>query len=118
MTLEPVSGTPGLWRHPQWQPGMAGVHALIIGISAYPHLEDGTAPAPDTYGLGQLLSSARTAARVFNWLRTDFHYPDLPVVWALLLRPCMHSDGCTRAVASSPPSAARPWRAGWPPRIR
>ena len=34
MTLEPVSGTPGLWRHPQWQPGMAGVHALIIGISA------------------------------------------------------------------------------------
>ena len=85
MTLEPVSGTPGLWRHPQWQPGMAGVHALIIGISAYPHLEDGTAPAPDTYGLGQLLSSARTAARVFNWLRTDFHYPDLPVVWALLL---------------------------------
>ncbi len=85
MTLEPVSGTPGLWRHPQWQPGMAGVHALIIGISAYPHLEDGTDPAPETYGLGQLLSSARTAARVFNWLRTDFHYPDLPVVWALLL---------------------------------
>ncbi len=40
------------------------------------------------------------------------------VEWALLLRPCMHSDGCTRAVASSPPSAARPWRAGWPPRIR
>ena len=53
MALEPVSGTPGLWRHPQWQPGMPGVHALIIGISAYPHLEDGPAPAPDTYGLGQ-----------------------------------------------------------------
>lgn len=85
MVLEAVSGTPGLWRHPQWQPGMPGVYALIIGISAYPHLEDGPAPAPDTYGLGQLLSSARTAARVFNWLRADFRYPDLPVVWSLLL---------------------------------
>lgn len=85
MTLEAVGGTPGLWRDPQWQPGMPGVYALIIGISAYPHLEDGTAPAPETYGLGQLLSSARTAARVFNWLRTDFRYPDLPVVWSLLL---------------------------------
>ncbi|HHW62725.1 MAG TPA: caspase family protein [Rhodocyclaceae bacterium] len=85
MALEAVSGTPGLWRDPQWQPGMPGVYALIIGISAYPHLEDGPAPAPETYGLGQLLSSARTAARMFTWLRTDFRHPDLPVVWSLLL---------------------------------
>jgi hypothetical protein len=85
MALEPVSGTPGLWRDPQWQPGMPGVYALIIGVSAYPHLEGGVAPAPDSYGLGQLLSSARTAAQVFNWLRASFHYPDLPVVWSMLL---------------------------------
>ncbi len=85
MALEAVSGTPGLWRDPHWQAGMPGVYALIIGVSAYRHLEGGPAPAPDSYGLGQLLSSARTAAHVFNWLRTDFHYEDLPVVWALLL---------------------------------
>lgn len=85
MALEAVTGTPGLWRDPQWQPGMPGVYALIIGVSAYPHLEGGPAPAPQAYGLGQLLSSARTAARVFHWLRAGFHYPDLPVVWSLLL---------------------------------
>lgn len=85
MALEAVTGTPGLWRDPQWQAGMPGVYALIVGVSAYPHLEGGSAPAPDNYGLGQLLSSARTAARVFDWLNKDFRYPDLPVVWSLLL---------------------------------
>lgn len=85
MALEAVIGTPGLWRDPQWQAGMPGVYALIVGVSAYPHLEGGPEPAQDSYGLGQLLSSARTAARIFNWLRTDFHYQDLPVVWSLLL---------------------------------
>lgn len=85
MALEPVAGTPGLWRDPQWQAGMPGLYALLVGISAYPHLEGGSAPAPDAFGLGQLGSSANTAAGLFDWLRSDFRCDGLPLVWCQLL---------------------------------
>jgi hypothetical protein len=62
MPLEPVAGKPGLWRDPQWVRGMPGLYAVVIGVSAYPHLAGGDDPADDTLGLGQLLSSASTAA--------------------------------------------------------
>jgi hypothetical protein len=85
MALEPVANTPGLWRDPQWQAGMPGLYALLAGVSAYPHLEGGSAPAPDAFGLGQLGASANTAASLFDWLRADFRHDGLPLVWCQLL---------------------------------
>lgn len=85
MALEPVANTPGLWRDPQWQAGMPGLYALLAGVSAYPHLEGGSAPAPDAFGLGQLGASANTAASLFDWLRADFRHEGLPLVWCQLL---------------------------------
>ena len=49
MALEIVAGTPGLWRDPEWKPGTPGMYALVVGASAYPHLNGGTKPAPDTF---------------------------------------------------------------------
>ncbi|MCK1412460.1 caspase family protein [Bradyrhizobium sp. CW4] len=68
--LEPVIGAPGLWRAPGVAASEAGVHALIIGISAYPYMSGGTlaASAQSNYGMGQLLVSAKTAAQIFDWV--------------------------------------------------
>lgn len=91
MALEIVAGTPGLWRDPEWKPGTLGapatpgVYALIIGASAYPHLSGGDKQVPDTFGMGQLFSSASTAAALFEWLRWDFRCKELPLVWCQLL---------------------------------
>ncbi len=85
MSLEPTKQTPGLWRDSNWQPGMPGVYAVVVGASSYPFLAGGTSPAPDTYGLEQLISSAGTAAHVFTWLRTTYRRQELPVVWCQLL---------------------------------
>jgi hypothetical protein len=70
MSLQPVTENPGLWRA-----GLAnapGVHALIIGISDYPYLSDGSAPkaerALNDGGLGQLEVSALSGAMFFEWL--------------------------------------------------
>jgi hypothetical protein len=102
MPLEIVAGKPGLWRETGWTRDMPGVYALVTGVSAYPYLEGGTTPAPDTCGLGQLLCSASTAARVFDWLRSSFRRQDLPVVWCYLLlsptseeRARLDADGLT-----------------------
>ncbi len=47
-----------------------GTHALIVGVSAYSHLEGGTGTqANNTYGLKQLSSTALTAYKVFSWLQ-------------------------------------------------
>jgi len=85
MALEIVAGKPGLWRETEWTKDTPGVYALVVGVSAYPFLEGGATPAPDTYGLGQLISSASTAARLFDWLRSSFRRQNLPVVWCYLL---------------------------------
>ena len=85
MMLEIVAGKPGLWRETGWTKDTPGVYALVVGVSAYPFLEGGATPAPDTHGLGQLLSSASTAARLFDWLRGSFRRENLPVVWCYLL---------------------------------
>jgi hypothetical protein len=85
MTLIPLDTTPGLWQTPNWKPETPGLHALIVGVSNYPHLHGGSAQANETYGLGQLESSARTAAAVFEWLRRDYRHAGLPVVWCQLL---------------------------------
>lgn len=86
MSLQPVTIQPGLWRDSAWLPHMPGLYATVVGISAYPHLGGGQgARAADTFGLGQLDGSARTAARVFRWLRDGYRREGLPVVWCQLL---------------------------------
>ncbi len=85
MALQIVAGTPGLWRDPQWVQEMPGVYALVVGASRYPHFKDGDQPSPDSFDMGQLVSSAGTAAEIFEWLRDGFQHQDLPVVWCKLL---------------------------------
>jgi hypothetical protein len=49
---------------------VGGVHALIIGVSEYRHLPGGEGPeGPESYGMGQLTTSARSAVAVADWLR-------------------------------------------------
>ena len=63
-----------------------GMHALIVGVSAYPHLAGGTSPVADPWGMGQLTSTANTAHKIAEWLKTA----QLPVPLAtcrLLLSP-------------------------------
>jgi hypothetical protein len=47
-----------------------GTHALIIGVSEYPHLAGGSAPVADPWGMEQLTSTATSANKVFEWLKT------------------------------------------------
>jgi hypothetical protein len=55
------------------------VHALVIGVSTYPHLPGGPmygqAPAAKTFGLNQLTSPAISAAAVADWLLGEHHNP-------------------------------------------
>jgi hypothetical protein len=49
--------------------GQPGLHALIVGTSAYPHLPKGTGkPALDSLGMSQLTSPARTGYEICDWL--------------------------------------------------
>lgn len=54
-----------------------GMHALVIGVGGYPHLEGGTGAViedPQRYGnLGQLTSPPRSAFAFANWLRESDH---------------------------------------------
>lgn len=46
-----------------------GFHALIVGVSAYPHLPGGTGPqASDSFGMQQLSCAALSAFRLYEWL--------------------------------------------------
>lgn len=86
--LQPDPATPGLWHDPTWLPGDPGAFAVVAGVSAYRHLDGGPAPAPDTYGLGQLQVSALTAYRFFLWLRDAYRFERCaPVRCWLLLSP-------------------------------
>jgi hypothetical protein len=93
-----------------------GLHALIIGVSAYPHLEGGSdAPAPDTYGMGQLTVAASTALELFEWLQANSARLPVPLATCrLLLAP---SPGEPAAPAGTPEptldevlDAAKAWR--------
>lgn len=87
MALQIVAGTPGLWRDPLWAPEMPGLYALIVGASHYPHFAGGDSysQAENSFDMGQLASSAGTAAQIFEWLRDSFRHRDLSVVWCQLL---------------------------------
>lgn len=85
MPIEAVLNTPGLWRAANWKQGDAGLYAVVIGVSRYRHMKGGDAPATETYGFEQLISSATTAASVFEWLQRRYQRENLPLVWCYLL---------------------------------
>jgi hypothetical protein len=79
MTLQQDPAIRGLWRS-STAPEAGVAHALIIGVSAYPHLDGGSGPkAPDTANMGQLEVSALAASRLFDWLRRAGSFAGLPV---------------------------------------
>jgi hypothetical protein len=93
-----------------------GLHALLIGVSAYPHLEGGVRqPAPDSYGMGQLTVAASTAVELFRWL--ERHSGELAVPLAtcrLLVAPSDNEGeapvGAGRPVLNEVRRAALFWR--------
>jgi hypothetical protein len=76
----PIVGRPDrtglIYRSPDPGPGL---HVLLVGISAYPFLVDGEQEQPDTYGLGQLDSAARTAGDLAAWLLD----PPIDLAWPI-----------------------------------
>lgn len=89
----------GLWRSDGGD--TRGVHALVVGISEYPHLRDGTAPAAESGGMGQLVVSAATAAQIFEWLVLRGRMAGRPIASCrLLLAPSqatLHGGGTEQA---------------------
>ena len=60
--------------------GLAGVHALVIGVGKYPHLEGGTEQTfEDSQGMGQLGSPPKSAAAMVNWLMQEHSITDRPL---------------------------------------
>ena len=83
----PEPDSPGLWVNPDRVAGTPGTFAVVVGVSAYPHLVGGAGPAADdAYDLPQLYVSALTAYRFFCWLRDRYAYGGSPLaqVWLLL----------------------------------
>jgi hypothetical protein len=85
----------------------AGVHALVIGISAYPHLPGGAAAPPagsplEELGLAQLRAPALTAVAIHRWLLDN--RADLPVplhTARLLLAPSAQELAADPAMAQA-----------------
>ena len=115
MPLEPVAAEQGLWINTDCPPYGPGLHALIIGVSRYDHLSEGSVPAPETYGLGQLSVSALTAYRFFTWLRNGYALDGWPVARVrLLMSPLRNGvgktetdelEGCDSAICAHAPEA-------------
>jgi hypothetical protein len=56
-------------RFPESRPVPPAIHALIIGVSAYPHLPGGSGTtAQRTCELGQLTAAASSAVSIYEWL--------------------------------------------------
>ncbi|HKJ55999.1 MAG TPA: caspase family protein, partial [Nitriliruptoraceae bacterium] len=55
----------------------ARVHALVIGVGAYRHLNGGEGPlAAQPFGLGQLTSPPVSAAAFVDWIETTMRHPE------------------------------------------
>ncbi|MDB5073294.1 MAG: hypothetical protein JWM87_4405 [Candidatus Eremiobacteraeota bacterium] len=121
-----IDSAQGLYGDPDWTNGDAGMFAIVIGISEYSFLDGGQTPAAQTYGFGQLATSAQTAYRVFRWLREAYDYRSAPLVRArLLLAPTLAEiaiiDGETddpKAATSIVEVSARPTLAACQKAIR
>lgn len=101
--------------------GKPGLHALIAGVSAYPHLPAGTGtPAPDSFGMQQLSSTALSAYKMYRWLEGWQNRLRIPIATCrLLLSPSQDeatveprlsglAEACTQ---NNFRTAARQWRA-------
>jgi len=70
-----------------------GTHALVLGISAYLHFEDGTDPTPKAtaFQMEQLSAAARSASEFAAWLLNEYRCDRAPL---RSLRVCLSpSDG-------------------------
>lgn len=58
-----------------------GTHALVIGVSRYRHLADGSDPTPTgvRFDVEQLSSAAKSASEFANWLMSEYKNPDAPL---------------------------------------
>jgi hypothetical protein len=58
-----------------------GTHALVIGVSAYEHFEDGNAPTPNgrASDMEQLTAAAHSASHFAAWLLTDYRCSRAPL---------------------------------------
>lgn len=66
--------------------GMPGLHAFVVGVSAYPHLVQGEQVKTEAnLGLKPLSSAALSAFRMFEWLRANRERTPLPLVSCHLL---------------------------------
>jgi hypothetical protein len=58
-----------------------GTHALVIGVSYYPHITDGEDPTPEglSFQIEQLSTAARSASEFAAWLLNEYHNPKAPL---------------------------------------
>jgi hypothetical protein len=58
-----------------------GTHALVIGVSSYPHVTGGTDPTPlgESFQLQQLSTAARSASEFAGWLLNEYHNERAPL---------------------------------------
>src|SRR2546430_7843509 len=89
--------------------GRPGLHALLVGISDYPHLPGGGAcQAADSYGMRQLSASAATAYGVDSWLTAPTTQVPVPLAaWRRVIPPSSRElprlpDPSQRSPAHSP----------------
>lgn len=90
---------------------MAALHALIVGVSAYPHLPGGDGvPGPD-YEMGQLTASAASAAAVKDWLEAAGERLAAPLESVrLLLSPSAVEIESDRRLADAEPATRESFR--------
>src|SRR5205823_5326133 len=67
--------------------GKPGLHALIVGVSGYPHLPVPGAGAPpaEAFGMYQLSSTSLAAYRVYRWLLDEAQGLPVPLATCRLL---------------------------------
>ena len=82
----PDSDNPLVFVNNELQEGGKGLHALIVGVSHYPHLPDGGGtPAEKSYGMGQLSSTSLTAYKMYRWLLENKDLLPVPLATIRLL---------------------------------
>src|SRR5690349_4760734 len=102
--------------------GQPGLHAFIVGISAYPYLPKGEEPdvPAAAFGLRQLSSAALTAVKMVRWLRDRRDHLAAPLATCRVLlapQPAEAAngkdvcDGAGEATFAAFSAAAKEWRA-------
>jgi hypothetical protein len=95
--------------------GAPACHALIVGVSAYPHLLGGTGPpAPENLQMTQLSCGASSANRVSNWLIKHQDRLAVPLATSRVLlspSPAESVPPCAEATIANLLAAAAEWRA-------